>query len=135
MLTRRRKGRKLVTSCRSRIAYGGVGECICRSGSEGRRRIRLFRLLDRAMLQDRATSESNYRRFIKRVRESGEVWGLRSDDGWAYCASNEYEDTDVLVFWSDRAYAQRHVQGDWSKHKPTAITLDNFIDNWHSRNA
>jgi len=82
------------------------------------------------MLQDRATSESDYRRFIEQVRENEEVWGLRSDDGWAYCASNEYEDTDILVFWSDRASAQRHVQGDWAKHKPTAIPLDEFIDNW-----
>ena len=82
------------------------------------------------MPQDRATSESNYRNFIERVQDSGEVWGLRCDEGWAYCASNEYEDTDVLVCWSDRAYAQRHVQGDWSKHTPTAIPLDEFIDRW-----
>jgi hypothetical protein len=82
------------------------------------------------MPQDSATSESNYRRFIERVRESGEVWGLRSDDGWAYCASNEYEDTDVLVFWSERAEAQRHAQGDWAQHQPAVIVLDEFIENW-----
>ncbi len=82
------------------------------------------------MIQDRATSEGNYQRFIERARESGKVWGLRGDDGWAYCASNEYEDTDVLVFWSDRAYAQRHAQADWRGHKPTVIPLDEFIDNW-----
>jgi hypothetical protein len=82
------------------------------------------------MLQDNATSEDNYRRFIERVRKSGEVWGLRSDGGWAYCASNEYEDTDVLVFWSDRAYAQRHALGEWSGFTPTAISQDEFIDNW-----
>lgn len=82
------------------------------------------------MLQDRASSESNYRRFIEHIGQSGEVWGLRCDDGWAYCPSNEYEDTDVLVFWSDRAYAQRHVQGDWNQHKPTPIPLNEFIDHW-----
>jgi hypothetical protein len=82
------------------------------------------------MLQNRATCESNYRRFIERVLKSGEVWGLRCDAGWAYCVSNEYEATDVLVFWSDRAYAQRHVQGDWSKYEATVIPLDLFIDNW-----
>jgi hypothetical protein len=82
------------------------------------------------MLQDRATSEVNLRRFIERVRERGEVWGLRSDRGWAYCHSNEYENTDVLVFWSDRAYAQRHVKGEWSAHNPTAIPLDEFLDSW-----
>lgn len=82
------------------------------------------------MLQDRATSESNYRRFVERVRETEEVWGLQSKEGWAYSESNEYEDADVLVFWSDRAYAQRHVQGEWSQHVPTPIPLDEFIDHW-----
>lgn len=82
------------------------------------------------MLQDRAASEANYRRFIEQVRDTQEVWGLQSDEGWAYCASNEYEDTDVLLFWSDRAYAQSHAKGEWSRHKPVAIPLEEFIDNW-----
>jgi len=82
------------------------------------------------MTQDTDNSESNYERFIARVLESGEVWGLHGDDGWAYCESSDYEDTDVLVFWSDRADAQQHVQGEWKKHKPTAIPLEEFIDNW-----
>ena len=82
------------------------------------------------MSQERAASEANYLRFIEQVRESEEVWGLRSDEGWAYCASNEYEDTDVLVFWSDQAYARKHVKGEWSSHEPVAIPLDEFIDNW-----
>jgi hypothetical protein len=79
---------------------------------------------------DPATSENEYRHFIERVCESGEVWGLGRADDWAYCESNEYEETDVLLFWSDRALAQRHVQGEWSKHQPTAIPLDEFIDQW-----
>ena len=82
------------------------------------------------MPQDRATSESNYRRFIEKVRESGEVWGLRSGEDWAYCPSNEYEDSDVLMFWSERADAQRHVQGEWAEHEPAAIPLEEFIDHW-----
>ena len=64
------------------------------------------------------------------MRESREVWGLRNGHGWADCESNQYEDTDVLVFWSDRAYAQRHTKGEWNGHTPTAIPLDEFIGNW-----
>lgn len=82
------------------------------------------------MPQDHSTSESNYRRFIERISESGEVWGLESKDGWAYCPSNEYEDTDVLVFWSDRASAQRHAHDDWSDHHPAKISLEDFVDQW-----
>ena len=82
------------------------------------------------MPQDRANSESNYRRFVERVRETEEVWGLQFKEGWAYSESNEYEDAEVLLFWSDRADAQKHVEGEWSEHVPTAIPLDEFIDHW-----
>lgn len=82
------------------------------------------------MAQESGISDKNYRRFIEQVLETGEVWGLRGEDGWAYCASNEYEDTEVLVFWSDRARAQKHAIGEWSEHEPVAISLDEFIDNW-----
>ena len=50
-------------------------------------------------------------KFIKRVSENKEVWGLESDDGWFVCESNEYEDTLVMLFWSDRAYAQHSIDG------------------------
>lgn len=82
------------------------------------------------MPQDRATSEDNSRRFVEQVRASGEVWGLRGEEGWAYCTSSEYEDTDVLIFWSDRAEAQQHAQGEWARHRPTAIPLEEFVDQW-----
>lgn len=75
--------------------------------------------------------EGDYERFVKRVLASGELWGLRQGtDNWAYCASNEYEDTDVLVFWSSKADAQKHAQGDWSKHVAVPISLEDFLDRW-----
>lgn len=82
------------------------------------------------MPEDPAPSEENYHRFIERVRASGEVWGLCCDEAWAFCPSHEYEDTEVLVFWSDRAAAQKLADGEWSEHVPTAIPLDEFIDRW-----
>ena len=82
------------------------------------------------MLQDRTTSQENYDRFIRRVTESREVYGLRSADGWAVCPSHDVEGASVLVFWSDRAYAARHQKEVWSAYVPTAIHLDEFIDAW-----
>ena len=76
------------------------------------------------------TTEDAYHRFITRALETGEVWGLCRDADWAYCASSEYEETEVLVFWSERAAAQQHVQGEWGQHKATAIALEEFIENW-----
>src|SRR5438093_12944301 len=82
------------------------------------------------MLQDIATSQESHERFVERVKQSREGWGLRSAKGWAFCPSNEHEGREVLVFWSDRAYAARHVKDDWSAHVPEAISLDIFIDRW-----
>ena len=85
-------------------------------------------------LQDQADSQANYERFVQRVVESGEVWGLMSDDGWAICDSAEdtedEEPLDVMPFWSDQAYARRAATGDWEEYVPTAIPLDLFIDRW-----
>lgn len=76
-----------------------------------------------------ADLRANADRFVERVRETGEVWGLRSEKGWAYCPSNESE-TDILVFWSDRAYAARHAVEDWAEYVPTPMSIDDFIDSW-----
>ncbi|HIF5693347.1 MULTISPECIES: DUF2750 domain-containing protein [Vibrio harveyi group] len=83
------------------------------------------------MIQDKATSSSNYIRFIDRVIENRTVWGLQHPDGgWAVCNSNQYSDASVYVFWSDRAYASRVAIGDWELYVPTPINLDSFVDNW-----
>ncbi|WP_043320697.1 DUF2750 domain-containing protein [Microbulbifer sp. HZ11] len=83
------------------------------------------------MFQDSATTKENFERFLKRVKESGEVWGIQHSDGtWATSPSNEYDETLVFVFWSDKAYAKRHCKEIWSDSAPSMINLDSFIDNW-----
>ena len=77
-------------------------------------------------------SKRRYENFIKRVLKSGMVWGLENEKGWFVCESNEYEDTEVMPFWSDEAYARQcaiTIQ-EWSKYKPSSITLDEFLENW-----
>ncbi|WP_078410754.1 DUF2750 domain-containing protein [Priestia abyssalis] len=64
--------------------------------------------------------------FIRRVSESKTVWGLKSKDGWCVCESNEYEDTEVILFWSDEAYARQCVVEEWSNYKPTSIDGEFF---------
>ena len=73
--------------------------------------------------------EANRDRFISHVRESRVLWGLRSEGGWAYCRSN-HSDADVLLFWSDEAYAKRHAVAEWSHYQATQIQFDAFIDGW-----
>lgn len=82
------------------------------------------------MLHLGADSQANHERFVTRVKESGVVWGLKSDEGWAVCPSSQYEDVSVLPFWSDEAYAKRLCKEEWADYIPTPIDLDSFIDNW-----
>ncbi|HEY5792191.1 MAG TPA: DUF2750 domain-containing protein [Chthoniobacterales bacterium] len=83
------------------------------------------------MSDDSASAEENYEAFIARVRETGKVWGLcRDSEEWAYSESNEYEDAEVLLFWSDRERALAHQQDEWKQHRPTAIELEDFLERW-----
>ena len=83
------------------------------------------------MPQAEPNLQENYDQFIQHVRETKLIWGLHSDsDGWAHSESNEYEDTDVLLFWSDREKAAVHQNEEWADHTPTEIDFDDFIDSW-----
>lgn len=76
-----------------------------------------------------ADLHANADRFVASVKSTRVVWGLRSTEGWANCPSN-HRDTDVLLFWSERAYAARHAREEWQAHEATSISLDSFIDDW-----
>jgi hypothetical protein len=82
------------------------------------------------MTQLGSDPQANHDRFVSRVRETRLVWGLKSDEGWAVCESNEYEDTDVYPFWSDEADAVAHCTDDWAGFVPATLDLDVFIDTW-----
>jgi hypothetical protein len=75
-------------------------------------------------------SQRRYESFIKTVLDSQTVWGLKSEDGWCVCESNDYEDTIVMLFWSDEAYARQCAVEEWSHYKPTSIPLEEFMKNW-----
>lgn len=75
-------------------------------------------------------SKKRYENFIKRVSENRVVWGLQSKDGWCVCESNEYEDTVVMLFWSDEAYARQCAVEEWSHYEPKTIPLEEFMNNW-----
>lgn len=81
------------------------------------------------MLDDHAASQARHDSFVERVRFSREVWGLKSDDGWAVAPSNEV-DASVMVFWSDAAYARRCAQEEWAHYEATPIPLDQFVQAW-----
>ena len=82
------------------------------------------------MIQDAITVETKHQKFIERICASETVWGLRSKAGWAVSESNDFEDTELLPFWSDRAYAAACAKNEWSAYAPTSIPLAEFLENW-----
>lgn len=74
--------------------------------------------------------ESNYRRFFVDAIETGCVWGLQGEDGWALCDSEKHSDTLVMPFWSQPEFAQCHVEGDWADHEVVPIAVAEFMDDW-----
>ena len=82
------------------------------------------------MIKLTADLNANYQRFIEHIQESGQVWGLQSSDGWVIVDSAEYEETEVMPFWSDEEYAKEHCVGEWEGFKPVAMNLDEFVEDW-----
>src|SRR5579862_3093785 len=81
------------------------------------------------MLDTIAAGKERHDRFVRRVRASSEVWGLKGPNGFCSCTSNESE-RKVIPFWSDRAYAKQCAKNDWAQFEPTSILLDAFLRQW-----
>lgn len=84
------------------------------------------------MLHDSATIQANHDRFVSRVAESEVVWGLQAPTGFAVCPSNDDQERQVLMFWSDHGYAARVKQNHFSEHEPVEISLFDFLFRWLS---
>ena len=82
------------------------------------------------MLQDSATIETKYRLFIERTAAFKLVWGLQDKGGWANSNANDDEETDLIPFWSDRAYAKACARDEWAHYSPVSIPLAEFLENW-----
>lgn len=82
------------------------------------------------MLLDGATVESNFQRFVKRIIENETIYYLSNENGVAESVSNDDEETDVLMFWSDRAYAARANDIFEEDFNETEMELFNFLYQW-----
>ncbi len=74
--------------------------------------------------------KTNYTLFIDQVLENETVWGLRSEEGWAHCESENYEDSGVIPFWSDPSYLKDFMDSEWVDYKMTKISLEQFLNHW-----
>jgi|APFre7841882724_1041349.scaffolds.fasta_scaffold16944_4 hypothetical protein len=76
--------------------------------------------------------QANHDLFLARVQETGLVWGLMGEDGWAACESGEYEGEIVFPFWSEEADARLHCVDEWAAYVPSSIQLETFCEHWLS---
>lgn len=74
--------------------------------------------------------EENVDRFIVEALNTGCVWALESEDGWALCPSEKFPQSDVMPFWSQPEFAQCHCVGEWSDYTPVAVALEELLDDW-----
>lgn len=72
----------------------------------------------------------NYQRFIEQADELEIVWNLKSSDGFAICESVEFDETQVMPFWSTESEAQAACVDDWAEYQPNPVDIDEFIDAW-----
>ncbi|MFD2244666.1 DUF2750 domain-containing protein [Pontibacter ruber] len=82
------------------------------------------------MQQESRDIEKRYQDFITEVVETETVWGLTHEDTWATSSSYEFEDTEVILFWSDKAGAAACAEDDWAEYEPESISLVEFLENW-----
>lgn len=75
-------------------------------------------------------NEANYRKFIQQVADTEQVWGLSQGDIWATSSSNEYEETEVILFWSDEEGAKACATDEWTDYKPESLPVAEFLENW-----
>ncbi len=81
-------------------------------------------------LLDRATTNENHDRFVKRIIKYQKVWYLKSEDGIANSVSNDDEETTVLMFWSDSAYAKRVKENGFENYDEQSMDLFEFLYRW-----
>ena len=82
------------------------------------------------MLQDSATVEASYQRFLKRVAESEIVIYLSNNEGVANSVSNDDEEATILMFWSDEAYAKRVENVLPEEFEVAQMSLFDFLYRW-----
>ncbi|UXI04387.1 DUF2750 domain-containing protein [Photobacterium sp. TY1-4] len=78
-----------------------------------------------------ADIQANCDLFVTETKDAQVVWGLCNEEGdWLSVASSEFEDSEVMPFWSNEADAKLHCTEEWAEFTATMIPLDVFVEDW-----
>ena len=75
--------------------------------------------------------QANLDLFVADTKSTNLVWGLRNkEDGWLSCDSTEFENSEVMPFWSAKEDAEAHNVEEWADFEVLEIPLDIFVEDW-----
>ena len=75
--------------------------------------------------------QANLELFVNETKKNQLVWGLRNEeDGWLACDSAEFEESEVMPFWSAKEDAEIHNVEEWEDFEVVEIPLDIFVEDW-----
>ena len=74
--------------------------------------------------------QANLDLFVSETKEHMQVWAMCNEQGWLICDSAEFENSDVMPFWSTKEQAAAHNVDDWADFEVQAIPLDIFVEDW-----
>ncbi|MDB1123865.1 DUF2750 domain-containing protein [Vibrio algarum] len=75
--------------------------------------------------------EANLQLFVTETKQNQVVWGLRNnDEDWLACDSSEFENSEVMPFWSNKEDAAIHNVEEWAEFEIYEIPLDVFVEDW-----
>lgn len=77
-----------------------------------------------------ADTQANLELFVEETKNTQLVWGLRNEDGWLACDSTEFENSEVMPFWSSKEDAMTHNVEEWADFEVLEIPLDIFVEDW-----
>lgn len=73
------------------------------------------------------SSEKRYQYFIKKVADTGLIWGLYKD-GWAMAGD---ENNEVFIpLWPLKDYALICANQQWEDYKPESVDIHDFINDY-----
>ena len=80
--------------------------------------------------QLRDNSEENFELFLANAVDTGCVWALQSEEGFALCPSVDNEELDVMPLWSQPEFAELHCRDEWGDYEVVPIALEELLDEW-----
>ncbi|HZF12173.1 MAG TPA: DUF2750 domain-containing protein [Thermoanaerobaculia bacterium] len=69
-----------------------------------------------------------FRRFLRDVRGSFQMWGLADVSGWASATLKTHPGRQTFYFWSKPGYAAAWAHDDWKNCTPRSINLLQFLN-------